>query len=399
MSKVITIFGGQMGSEGKGEVAALFTRSVYGVVAGVRIGGPNAGHTSYDEAGNKVVVQSLPTPSALAGADAFIGAEGCFIPELLAKEIAEFYKRNPSGQLTVRIDPNAAVVTQEHMSREAELKGKIGSTGEGVGAATADKVMRLPITVKDHPDLTSDLYDMACAEYGGKLNSLAIYVMPVAPFINASLANDSYSLSNKGKFVVGPIFIIEGTQGYGLGLHTGGFYPFCTSRECTPYALWAGTGINPKISNSDTIMVVRTYPIRVGGNSGPLENEITWEDLEIMSEGYVKVPEQTTVTKKVRRIAEIDFGLLSRAALQTTPDYIALTFLDYKFPKVAGMSWDEIINNGHLDVVEYVKDIENHLRTPVGIVSTGPGTASFTDAYCKYYLGNHSGTLPKVERR
>jgi adenylosuccinate synthase len=118
-----------------------------------------------------------------------------------------------------------------------------------------------------------------------------------------------------------------------------------------------------------------------------------------MSEGYVKVPEQTTVTKKVRRIAEIDFGLLSRAALQTTPDYIALTFLDYKFPKVAGMSWDEIINNGHLDVVEYVKDIENHLRTPVGIVSTGPGTASFTDAYCKYYLGNHSGTLPKVERR
>jgi adenylosuccinate synthase len=393
MSKVITIFGGQFGSEGKGEVAALFTRYTQGVVAGVRIGGPNAGHTSYDEAGNKVVVQTLPTPSALAGVDAFIGPEGCFIPSLLVLEIGKFYQRNPSGQLTVYLDPNAGVITDEHMSRESELKGKIGSTGEGVGAVTADKVMRKPITVKDHPDLVKWLISEVKQLYSG-ISNLVVECVNVPEMINRCLANNAYSCPNKGRFYTNPTFIIEGTQGYGLSLHTGGFYPFCTSRECTPYALWAGTGINPKLGESDTIMVVRTYPIRVGGNSGPLANEITWDVLEKMTDGYVKVPEMTTVTKKVRRIAEIDFALLSRAVLQTTPDYIALTFLDYKFPKVAGMTWDEIIDGKHWDAVEYVEQMERKLRTTVGIISTGPDTASFTPMYKEYYVGHHAGINP-----
>lgn len=383
MSKVYTIFGGQMGSEGKGEIAALITKNVLGVVAGVRIGGPNAGHTCYDHDGRKVVVQSLPTPSAINGCDAFIGPEGCFIPGLLVKEIIDFFERNPGAMLTLHIDPNAAIITEEHMQREASLKGKIGSTGEGVGAVTSDKVMRLPITVANHVDLLPWMR----TEVRAKLNDKEIegvFVVDNRPTseINQALAEGQFVNPNMGRMWTNPKFIIEGTQGYGLSLHTGGFYPFCTSRECTPYALWAGTGINPKLGDSEVIMVVRTFPIRVGGNSGPLENEITWETLQEETNGYVSVPEMTTVTKKVRRIARIDHKLLRRAVLQTTPDYIALTFLDYVFPKIAGRTWADMEKSEECsEVIKYVLELETTLGVPVGIISTGPGCASFTNRY------------------
>jgi adenylosuccinate synthase len=371
MSKLVTIFGGQMGSEGKGEVASLITDTYPNVIAGVRIGGPNAGHTSYDTNGNKVVVQTIPTPSALFGCDAYIGPEGCFIPELLVSELNAFFDRNPLKQMRLFIDKNATIVTKEHMEREAFLKGKIGSTGEGVGAATADKVMRLPVTVN------TQQAELAAALDQVKGTLRFFFLNSVGDHINKALMYNEYMHT-----VLNPTVIIEGTQGYGLSLHTGGYYPFCTSRECTPFALWAGTGINPNLATtSEVIMVIRTFPIRVGGNSGELPGEITWEQLQQITGGYVKAPEITTVTKKNRRIAHMDKDLVRRAIMQTSPTSLAVTFLDYMFPKVAGMSYKEIVDNNMGDVISYISDLEKCFQVPITIVSTGPGTASYTGAY------------------
>lgn len=369
--KLMTVFGGQFGSEGKGEVTALLAKKCRNTVAGVRIGGPNAGHTSYSH-GVKIVVQSLPTPSAVMGCDAYIGPEGCFIPELLKKEVEDFFIR-AGKHLNLYIDSNATVVTPEHMTRESELKGKIGSTGEGVGAATADKVMRLPVTAISYADELKELF--------APIKPLDLYIGHHITNINDAFKNEKYWIGATAVnyFTV----IIEGTQGYGLGLHTGGYYPFCTSRECTPFALWSGTGINPNLAKSEVHMVIRTYPIRVGGNSGPLKNEITWERLERLTNGYVKTPEITTVTKKIRRIGEMDNELIQRAVDQTSPDYLDLTFLDYKFPHVAGKSWSDIKYD--TDVLKYIKRIEDLFGVPVGVISTGPGTASFTKHLEKTY--------------
>jgi adenylosuccinate synthase len=181
--------------------------------------------------------------------------------------------------------------------------------------------------------------------------------------------------------MLGKRVVIEGTQGYGLSLHTSGFYPFCTSRECTPHGLYAETGINPDNARLgyEEIIVVRTYPIRVGGNSGPLENEISWDRLSELTEGYVKTPEITTVTKKIRRIADIDLNLLKRAWLQTRPSSIALTFLDYLFPKAAG---NDPLNNlpDTAEIVAVLDGLSHDLGgTPISVVSTGQDATYFVN--------------------
>ena len=59
------------------------------------------------------------------------------------------------------------------------------------------------------------------------------------------------------------------------------------------------------------LLVARTYPIRVAGNSGPLKNELTWE--EISRRVGKQVMERTTVTNKIRRVGEWDEELLDNA--------------------------------------------------------------------------------------
>ena len=107
----------------------------------------------------------------------------------------------------------------------------------------------------------------------------------------------------------------------------------------------------------------------MAGNSGPLANEISWDRLREITDGYVKVPEITTVTKKVRRIARMDFELLERAILQTRPTSIALTFLDYVFAKTAGLNPFRNLPDS-LEVVEYLTSLEQTLGVHISMVST-----------------------------
>ena len=79
-------------------------------------------------------------------------------------------------------------------------------------------------------------------------------------------------------------------------------------------------------------MAVRTYPIRVGGNSGPMKNERGWQTISERSgiplDELLKA-ERTTTTNRERRVAEFDWTLLRRAASLNGPTDIALTFADY----------------------------------------------------------------------
>src|SRR5207302_540512 len=80
------------------------------------------------------------------------------------------------------------------------------------------------------------------------------------------------------------------------------------------------------------VMVCRTFPIRVGGPSGHIEHEITYEELAKRSGIPVeklKATEKTTTTKKQRRLGEFDWEQLHRSSLLNGPTDIALTFVDY----------------------------------------------------------------------
>ena len=95
------------------------------------------------------------------------------------------------------IDGQATLLTPEHQQTETDrdLHAKIGSTGKGIGAARADRIMRTATLWRDYSDQAHD----------------------TAKFLNDMIHGGSH-------------IVIEGTQGYGLGLHAG-HYPQCTSNN------------------------------------------------------------------------------------------------------------------------------------------------------------------------
>jgi adenylosuccinate synthase len=158
--------------------------------------------------------------------------------------------------------------------------------------------------------------------------------------------------------------ILESTQGFGLSLHASGYYPFCTSADLTPGQILNDCGLSSRLDHR-VLMVMRTYPIRVGGNSGPLYSEKSWEEMEAITNGYIKRPERTTVTKIPRRIGGWDSSLAKRAVRVCRPDAIALTFLDYVFPEL----------NGKLalspQAERFIGSVERSTGVPITMVSVG----------------------------
>jgi adenylosuccinate synthase len=307
------------------------------------------------DTGEKIVVQTIPAPAFVTKSTlSIIGAAGMILPEVFEREIRQAYEIRGNVPCRVHLDRNVAVIDHSHMRKEAHLKGNIGSTGEGVGAATADKVMRNPATILDHQ--YAKLFD----SWSGDPAFMGVHMDYDTPrTLNIAL--------REGKDV-----IIEGTQGVLLSLHTSGYYPFCTSRECTPQGMLAQTGIAQENAKQvEKIMVVRTYPIRVGGNSGDLPHEITWATLKKESGGYVKEAEITTVTKKKRRIARIDYAALQRTVMMTRPTALALTFFDYWFPEIATITDPAALKDEHW---AKINDVEHMLGVPVKYLSTGFGT-------------------------
>ena len=349
--KLTLVYGGQYGSEGKGQLTARLITSKQAnltdrPIAAVRVGGPNAGHTAIAADGEMIKAQSIPIPMFISRrVTGFIGPAGVILMDILQQEVARLEKIwGIDNAPLLFIDSNASVITEEQMAREVEMKGSIGSTGEGVGAATADKVMR-------KAPLFADWWNN-----GGKEQLPEWIVMGDVPQLLAKYNGD---------------LLVEGTQGYHLSLNTGRGYPYLTSRDCGPEAIMGQIGINPRqFEMTNIICVLRTYPIRVGGNSGNLPNEINWETLMQRTEGYIKVPERTTVTKKIRRIADWDQKDVDRTISETNPHQVALTFLDYVFPEVANTErWEDL----PIHVIEWLDKKQKKIGVPIRWVSTGFG--------------------------
>lgn len=99
-------------------------------------------------------------------------------------------------------------------------------------------------------------------------------------------------------------------------------------------------------------MVIRSFPIRVSRDSGPLKNEITWD---ILREGLSRtddMTEYTSCTNHIRRVGRFDAEVVKRSIISNTPNIIVLNHLDYvnNNYKTAGMKSEKI--NDFLRLVE-----------------------------------------------
>ena len=299
---VTVVVGGQYGSEGKGKVAHFFAKHTGATIA-VRVGGSNAGHTAYDASGRKQTFRHLPTAALLPGVLCVLGPGSLIDPDVLREEV----DRIALPPQRLHIDPMAFVITKAHKHREAAdgIAERIGSTASGTGAALVDRVGRLSDAnlAYRHPFLRQ------------------FTVGPVRDTLRAAL--------DRGEHV-----IVEGTQGFGLSNLQSPDYPKATSRDTTAATFTAEAAVSP-LDVTAVVLVIRAYPIRVAGESGPLPAETTWEEVGRQA-GREHLVEHTTVTGRIRRVARFNAEVVRGAITANAPTCIVLNHIDYVGARCVG---------------------------------------------------------------
>ena len=131
---VDVLIGGQYASEGKGNIVGHIAPE-YDLL--VRVGGPNAGHKVYAEPEPEAYFH-LPSGTERApSAQLLLGAGAVISPQKLLEEIAIHHVEAER----LSIDPQAMIIEDADIEQERGLLDKISSTAQGVGAASARKIM------------------------------------------------------------------------------------------------------------------------------------------------------------------------------------------------------------------------------------------------------------------
>jgi adenylosuccinate synthase len=295
------VVGGQFGSEGKGKVALHAAREKRAAFV-VRVGGTNSGHTGVNSNGRIVALRQLPV-SILAPNTVAVLPPGALIdPEIFAREV-DLLGLDGSR---IAISPYAYTIAQtdKDAERSSGIVSGIGSTGSGTGAALARRMAR------------------------GTGTGLAGECEVLKPFLRSDTTELMNEALNRNSWIV-----IEGSQGFGLSLLHGGSYPYATSRDTTAATFVGEAGLSP-LHVKEIVLVIRAHPIRVGGNSGPLTGETTWEAIARQANLPKDFQELTTATQKVRRVGTFDPALVRRAIAANGPTSIVLNHFDYVDPAV-----------------------------------------------------------------
>lgn len=333
--EVVALVGAQLGSEGKGVVSHLMAKE-FNIC--VRTGAPNAGH-SFVENGKLYKMQTIPCTWPNRDSVVILGAGALINEKIFKRELQMIREVDPTIDSRLYVDNNAGILEERHHEEEGGIHGeahkRIGSTGEGVGPARRDRIMRDPSRFM----LARD------AEW------LKPFLLDTVDFLHQSIVD-------------GHRVMLEGTQGSGLSL-IHGKWPHVTSSDTNAAQMAADAGIPPQWV-TDSIVVARTYPIRVAGASGPLKNEVTWDDLSVRI--GKKVVEYTTVTKKQRRIGEWDEEMFAKAIKLNAPSMVALTFLDYLVSEDSGKTAFGRLSSKSMDFIHY---LERTFDVKVQLIGTG----------------------------
>ena len=411
--KVDVLLGLQWGDEGKGKVVDVLTPN-YDVVARFQ-GGPNAGHTLEFE-GKKYVLRSIPSGIFQDGQVNIIGNGVVLDPILFKEEAVALEKSGVELKKVLKISKKAHLILPTHRLLDAanerqKGKGKIGTTGKGIGPTYTDKVSRNGLRLGDVFHNFDEKYSNAKERHLTILRSMgenpditelektwldAVNYLKEYDIIDSEYVVNEYLKSGKS-------VLCEGAQGTLLDVDFGS-YPFVTSSNTVCAGACSGLGVAPN-KIGEVYGIFKAYCTRVG--SGPFPTELFDETgKKIRDIGH----EYGAVTGRERRCGWIDLVALKYAIMLNGVTQLIMMKSDVldsfdeikacvsyeidgeetnRFPfdvdahsikpvykTLPGWNCDLTIAKSESDFpanfVNYIKFLESELETPITIVSVGP---------------------------
>ena len=331
----VAVIGAQWGDEGKGKIVDLFTHEADVVVRFQ--GGNNAGHTLVVD-GEKTVLHLVPSGALHPGKLCVIGNGVVVDPEVLLDEIAGLKKR---GHLLddslLRVSEEAHLIMPYHKAIDQARerlrgKGKIGTTGRGIGPAYEDKVARIGIRFID---LLEEETFREKLRHNIEEKNIYLKAILKEKTLSFERIHDTYCgyrdrlrgrVVNTGLLLhsqirAGKRVLFEGAQGTLLDVDHG-TYPFVTSSNTVSGGVCTGAGVAPQ-NIQRVIGISKAYTTRVG--SGPFPTELKGPEGEKLQQDG---DEFGATTGRPRRCGWLDAVGLRYAVRLSGMTGIALTKLD-----------------------------------------------------------------------
>ncbi len=413
---VDVLLGLQWGDEGKGKIVDLLAPK-YDVVARFQ-GGPNAGHTlEFD--GIKHVLHQIPSGIFRENIKNYIGNGVIIDPIIFSEEIRKLKELGLSDLNNLYISNKAHIIIPTHKMldaayEEAKGAGKIGSTLRGIGPTYQDKIARTGLRIGDtltdkfyekYQNLKSwhiHLLDSLGYDYSKLSDWEESFFTAVEELRGLKIINGEYFIEEN--IHAGKKILAEGAQGSHLDIDFG-TYPYVTSSNTTVAGACTGLGVAPKYIK-DVFGVFKAYCTRVG--SGPFPTELFGaEGEELRKAGN----EFGATTGRPRRCGWLDLPSLRHSVflngvtklyitksdildelgtINVCTDYelndgsitgqVPYDMTDIKEMKLKAFEgWNKTLldheNYGALpsNFRDYIDFIEGYLKTPIAMVSLGPG--------------------------
>lgn len=308
--KIDAIVDLQFGSTGKGLLAGFLSeKNDYDVVVSANM--PNAGHTVVEKDGTKRIHKVLPSGVYSKNLRIIaIGPGAVFSIERLHQEVRGL--REAGIEAKIVIHECAAILRESHAELERQTLNGISSTMQGSMYAMLEKMER---SIQPTPP---NVAGRNIGAIEGDVSSLGIKVVSADAWMEI--------------MAMAKHILCEGSQGYSLGINAG-FYPYCTSRDCTVWRLIADCGLAPG-ENVRVIGSARVHPIRVGSLPGTTSGGHYSDQVEMTWEEVGQKPELTTVTGRERRVFSFSYKQIRAAMLANRVDEVFLNFCNYA-PRVA----------------------------------------------------------------
>jgi adenylosuccinate synthase len=412
--KVDVLLGLQWGDEGKGKIVDVLAPK-YDVVARFQ-GGPNAGHTlEFD--GIKHVLHQIPSGIFRKGTRNVIGNGVVLDPVIFKTEIEKLQKFNIDTKSNLFISKKATLILPTHRLldqayEKAKGVNKIGSTLKGIGPTYQDKIGRQGLRVGDivssefmqRFQKLTDVHFSILKDHDIEFDWSALepqFLAGVEFLKSFKLIDSEYFINNE--INEGSTVLAEGAQGSLLDIDFGS-YPFVTSSNTVTAGACTGLGVAPKCIG-EVYGIMKAYSTRVG--SGPFPTELLDADGELMRKvgnefgsttgrprrcGWIDLPSLkysimiNGVTKLLLMKADVlnvfktikictHYKLENGEITDTVPYEIVREKIVPQYKEVPGWNCSlESVNEKNLPapLTAYVELLEQELKVPVMLISTGP---------------------------